>query len=102
MLVQLVGAMDNQLPKGLPHLHFWTLVEVVMGAEPPRVTLVGLGPQAQRGRSWPPAKEALGLLRWLLPQPWLAALVPHLHSWPIVELVVVGAEPPWVILGPEA
>ncbi len=60
MPVQLVGAMDTQLPKGLPYLHFWTLVEVVMGAEPPRVTLVGLGPQAQEGPTLAGGQGGLG------------------------------------------
>ena len=52
-----------------------------------------LGPQAQEGRPWPLAKEAPGVLLWLLPHPWLA------------DLVVVGAQPPRVHLmglGPEA
>jgi hypothetical protein len=91
--------------KGLPplqqlpwHPYQWLLE----GVEPPRVPLVTLGPQAQEGRLWPEAKEASGNLPCLLPHPWLAALVSRHHSWPLVELVVVGAEPPWVILGPEA
>ncbi len=46
-----------------------------------------------RRRPWPEAKEAPGPL----PGP-----LRYLHSWPLVEVVVVRAEPPWVTLGPEA
>ncbi len=63
------------------------------GAEPPWVTL---GPKAQ---DWP---EAPGTLPRLLPHPWLASLVSRHHSWTLVVVWVVGAEPLRVTLGPEA
>ncbi len=83
------------LPRPLPHPllaslvfrhHSWTLVVVVGGgAEPLRVTL---GPKAQEGRSWPPAKEAPGIFPCLLPSPWLATLVGGEAEppWPEIEL----------------